>query len=348
MKNYNYIFIDTVNSSKRILGRSARDYVLREFDVSDSATVLDARDAGDLSLSVSDLLCADAVNVVLSLDMPLVSKITVERLLRRIRANGVKSVRLGASDSISRIVVGREEHDGFFCNDEDFFTIDSAKSYSLVYTLLKDRIADAHLARGVVIWDKSSVHIDDTVQIERGAEILPFSRLLGNSEVCEGAAVSASVVEDSKICAGARVELSHLAGSTVGARATVGPYARLRNAEVGEGCRIGDFVEVKASALCDGVKCAHLTYVGDAEVGEGTNIGCGTVFCNYDGKLKHRTSVGKGCFIGANTNLIAPLTVGDNAFIAAGTTVSRDVEDGTFTIGRVRQTSKQTKEGGAK
>ena len=121
------------------------------------------------------------------------------------------------------------------------------------------------------------------------------------------------------------------------ARASVGPYARLRRATIGEDCRVGDFVEVKNSTLENGVKAAHLSYIGDAAVGERTNVGCGTVFCNYDGKTKHKTTVGCDCFIGANTNLVAPLVVGDKAFIAAGTTVTRDVDEKTFTIGRVRQ-----------
>ena len=144
-----------------------------------------------------------------------------------------------------------------------------------------------------------------------------------------------SIVEN-----GASVEMSHIVDSCVRAGATVGPFARLRGAQVGEKCRIGDFVEIKASKLGNGVKASHLSYVGDAEVGDGTNVGCGTVFCNYDGKDKHRTTVGSGCFIGANTNLIAPVVVGDNSFIAAGTTVTRDVEECSFTIGRVRQDTK--------
>ena len=127
------------------------------------------------------------------------------------------------------------------------------------------------------------------------------------------------------------------------AGASVGPYARLRGADVGEGCRIGDFVEVKASKLGGGVKAAHLAYIGDASVGEGTNIGCGSVFCNFDGKSKHSTRVGKNCFIGANANLVAPISVGDGAFIAAGTTLTEDVADNTFTVGRVRQNTKNKK-----
>lgn len=169
---------------------------------------------------------------------------------------------------------------------------------------------------------------------------MPFTRIVGASEVFSGAVVAGSYIEDSVIGRGASVTMSHIVGSTVGAGCSVGPFARLRGAECGATCRIGDFVEVKNSVLGDGVKSAHLAYIGDADVGDGTNVGCGTVFCNYDGKRKHRTEVGKGCFLGANVNLIAPVSVGDGAFVAAGTTVTDDVEDEAFVIGRSRQLSK--------
>lgn len=187
--------------------------------------------------------------------------------------------------------------------------------------------------------DKNTTFIDDTVNIESGVVILPYTRIEGESVLMNGAKVAGSYIKDSVID-GASVEYSYLACSHVHARATVGPFARLRGATIGNDCRVGDFVEVKASTLREGVKASHLTYIGDADVGERTNVGCGSVFCNYDGVDKHKTTVGCNCFIGANTNLIAPVVVGDNAFIAAGTTVTRDIEDGSFTIGRVRQDTK--------
>ena len=208
-----------------------------------------------------------------------------------------------------------------------------------MYNLLKDAILDDFLSRGVRILDKNTTFIDDTVNIESGVVILPYTRIEGESVLMNGAKVAGSYVKDSVID-GASVEYSYLACSHVHARATVGPFARLRGATIGNDCRVGDFVEVKASTLREGVKASHLTYIGDADVGERTNVGCGSVFCNYDGVDKHKTTVGCNCFIGANTNLIAPVVVGDNAFIAAGTTVTRDIEDGSFTIGRVRQDTK--------
>lgn len=223
--------------------------------------------------------------------------------------------------------------------ERGFLKIDDAKSYNIVYNLLKDEILDGLLQNGVNIIDKATTFIDDTVSVERGVTIKPFCTIEGESAILAHSTIFASHIRDS-VVDGADVNCSHIVCSHVHARATVGPFARLSHAVIDEGCRVGDFVEVKASRLRDGVKCAHLSYVGDADVGERTNVGCGTVFCNYDGREKHKTTVGAECFLGANTNLIAPLVVGDHAFIAAGTTVTRDVENGSFTIGRVRQDTK--------
>lgn len=346
MENYGYIFVDTPNSSAKILGREARQYVLGEF-VGEEHVLIEAATRSEdwreqAEKQISEHLKADTVNVVLTLDMPLVRKENIPKIVRKMRSDGINSLRLGRG-GLSRIVIGDREERGVFWTDEDFFVTDSAKNFNLVYNALKHRILQRHLEAGVVIYDTATVFIDDTVSIESGAQILPFTRLLGDTHIESGASVSASYVRDSYIAQFAEIENSHIVDSRVCARATVGPFARLRGARIGEGCRIGDFVEVKASELASGVKCAHLSYIGDAEVGSATNVGCGTVFCNYDGKNKNRTKVGSGCFIGANTNLIAPLSVGDNAFIAAGTTVDKDVSDGIFAIGRVRQENKNRK-----
>ena len=114
---------------------------------------------------------------------------------------------------------------------------------------------------------------------------------------------------------------------------------------MGDNCRVGNYVEIKRSILHDGVKAAHLSYIGDADVGARTNIGCGVIFVNFDGKLKHRASVGEDCFIGCNANLVAPLTVGKGCFIACGTTVDKDMPDGAFSIGRSYLTVKEGKAG---
>ncbi len=137
---------------------------------------------------------------------------------------------------------------------------------------------------------------------------------------------------------------SHLEGCVVRSGAIIGPYARLRpGADIGENVHIGNFVEVKAAKLGKGVKANHLTYLGDSEIGPGTNIGAGTITCNYDGKAKHRTKIGANAFIGSNTALVAPVSVGDGALIAAGSVINQDVPDGALALGRARQVTKPWK-----
>jgi bifunctional N-acetylglucosamine-1-phosphate-uridyltransferase/glucosamine-1-phosphate-acetyltransferase GlmU-like protein len=135
---------------------------------------------------------------------------------------------------------------------------------------------------------------------------------------------------------------SNLSDCNIARHCSVGPFATLRGgANIGSGCRIGDYVEIKKSVLKDGVKAAHLAYIGDAEIGKKTNIGCGTVFANYNGKIKQKTVVGENVFIGANTNLVAPLSVGGNSFIAAGSTITENIPENSFAIARERQITKK-------
>lgn len=345
-----------------MLGRSAREYVTMAFltagavcrtehtdserlsrgalgsDVVENCQGRDALRIGGMELSVDftdePSLSPDAVNVVLYDDMPLISPEIVIRYARVMLSRGLGHLRLGEGAYICR---GSASDEGVFVKDEAFLRLGDAKSYNMVYNCLKERIIERHLAAGVYILDSSTVFIDDTVVIEPGARILPFCRFEGTTRVETEAVASATFARDSVIEREATVEYSYLTDSCVHSFATVGPFARLRGAEIGERCRIGDFVEIKASKLFEGVKAAHLAYIGDAEVGDSTNVGCGAVFCNYDGKLKHPTKVGSRCFIGANTNLVAPVTVGDGAYIAAGTTVTQDIPKSHFAIGRSRQ-----------
>ncbi len=141
---------------------------------------------------------------------------------------------------------------------------------------------------------------------------------------------------------GARIRaFSHLEGCHVSAGAVIGPYARLRpGAEIGNDARIGNFVEVKEAQIGEGAKVNHLSYIGDATVGEGSNIGAGTVTCNYDGVMKHRTTIGRNAFIGSDTMLVAPVTVGHNAMTASGSVITEDIPDGALAIGRAKQVTK--------
>ncbi len=185
----------------------------------------------------------------------------------------------------------------------------------------------------------SGVLVERTVRLERGAYISGPAYILGVSTVSAGARILPfSYVEDSFIGEYAEVRASTVNSSCIGRHSTVGPYAYLRQgADVGEDCRIGDFVEVKNSIIGAQTKAAHHAYIGDADIGRRVNIGCGTVFCNYDGNKKVGSKVGDGCFIGGNCNIVAPVNIGAGAYVAAGTTVTRDLEGGDFCIGRQRE-----------
>lgn len=192
---------------------------------------------------------------------------------------------------------------------------------------------------GYKIISPETVTIEPDAYIGDGAVIFSNNYIGAGCFVGDGAVLYPNnILENSYIGAGAQITASVLRGAHVGENAQVGPFANLRQgAVVGENCRVGDFVELKNCIVGKNTKISHLAYAGDAEIGENCNIGCGVIFCNYDGTNKNRTKVGNDCFIGSNVNLIAPLSVGDGSYVAAGTTVTKDVPARSFVIGRVRQ-----------
>ncbi len=205
---------------------------------------------------------------------------------------------------------------------------------------LRRRINRNLMLSGVTIIDPDSTYIDAGVSIGQDAVVYPGVTLEGKTIIGEGAVLyPGSRIADSTIGALTKVQNSVVLNSSVGENSTIGPYAYLRPGSiVGNGCRVGDFVEVKNSVIRDGAKVSHLSYIGDGEIGEKSNIGCGVVFVNYDGKKKSKTIVGKNAFVGCNANLVAPVTVGDGAYIAAGSTVTKDVQEDALCIARSRQT----------
>lgn len=203
----------------------------------------------------------------------------------------------------------------------------------LIFFSRRDAVAE------YTVISPATVTIADTVRIGAGAVIYPNNHIFGDTTIGAGAVLLPNnIIEDSIIGEDARIEASVLRGARVGKGASIGPFSNLRaGAVIGEYCRVGDFVEIKNASLGAGSKVSHLTYVGDADLGADCNVGCGVVFCNYDGVQKRRSRAGDGCFIGSNANIIAPVTLGDGCYIAAGTTVARDVPAGAFVIGRSRQ-----------
>lgn len=198
------------------------------------------------------------------------------------------------------------------------------------------------VASGVVLLDPERTYVEDTVRVEPGVILFPGTYLCGETTVAEDCTIGPDCwIEDSVIDAECVVRYSVIESAHVRTRVRVGPYAHLRaGADVGPEARIGNFVEIKNARLERGVKAGHLAYLGDAEVGEGANLGAGTITCNYDGTAKHRTVIEKGAFIGSNAALVAPVTIGEGAFVAAGSTITADVPPSNVAFGRARQINK--------
>ena len=209
-------------------------------------------------------------------------------------------------------------------------------------TILFRRIAERLGKEGVTV--RGDARIDDTVEVEPDAVIEPAVRLRGKSVVRRGAILDVGVVvTDSEIGEQALVKpYSVITESRVGHAAQIGPFAHLRpGSQIDEEAHIGNFVETKKTRVRRGAKANHLAYLGDGDVGEKANVGAGTIFCNYDGFSKHQTVIGEGAFIGSDTQLVAPVNIGKNAYVATGTTVTKDVPDEALAVGRARQENKE-------
>ena len=199
------------------------------------------------------------------------------------------------------------------------------------------------LAVGVEIEDPATTHVGPEVEVEAGARLRPFTMLEGRTRVGQGAVIGPFVrLVDVEVGAGAQV-LDHclLRESVVESGASVGPFTHVRpQSRIGAGARVGNFVELKKTDLGEESSAAHLTYLGDATVGPGVTLGAGTITCNYDGIRKHPTRIEAGSFVGSNSILVAPVTVGEGAYVAAGSTITRDVPQDALAVGRARQATK--------
>lgn len=221
--------------------------------------------------------------------------------------------------------------------------IEDLNGFYAVSKILSLRHNARLMKEGVIIEDCATAFIDKSCRIEKGAVISAFNVIKGETVIKSGAKLYPyNSVESSVIGENCSVRASTLNCCSIEKGTVVGPYAYLRpGTKVGSGCRIGDFVEIKNANIGDGTKVSHLAYVGDADIGENCNIGCGTVFANYNGKEKFRSVVGDGVFIGCNSNIVAPVAIGDGCYIAAGTTLCENMKENGFAIGRSRCTIKE-------
>ncbi len=211
--------------------------------------------------------------------------------------------------------------------EDDVRGINTKAQLAETEAVLQKRLRAAALEAGVTMIAPETVFLSADTKLAGDVTIEPYVIFGAGVTVESGAVIHA---------------FSHLAGAHVGEGASIGPFARLRpGARIGKGARVGNYVEVKEAVMEAGAKANHLAYIGDGHVGEGANIGAGTIFCNYDGASKSRTEVGKGAFIGSNSALVAPVSVGDGAYVGSGSVITENVPADSLALGRVRQVIKE-------
>jgi bifunctional UDP-N-acetylglucosamine pyrophosphorylase / glucosamine-1-phosphate N-acetyltransferase len=209
---------------------------------------------------------------------------------------------------------------------------------------LRAKSASRLMAQGVTIFRPETCVIDSDVQIGPDTVIEPYVQLLGNTRIGSDCLIrSSTVIENSTIADGVLIRQSCIVTeSTISSGSKIGPFAHLRpGSEIGEDAHVGNFVETKKARLGKGAKANHLTYIGDADIGAGTNIGAGVITCNYDGVHKHRTIIGENAFVGSDSTLVAPVAIGDGAYIGAGSCITRDVPADALAVARGRQVTKE-------
>ena len=227
-------------------------------------------------------------------------------------------------------------------NSEELMGINNRKELAKANKIMRFKILDKLMFEGVTIIDPSQTYIDADVVIGKDTIIYPGCTIEKGSKIGENCSIGPnSCVSSSEIGNDVIIEYSVVRESKVGDNTTIGPFANIRPGNVlGKNIRIGDFVELKKSEIGDGAKISHLAYVGDAQIGENTNIGAGVIIVNYDGFSKYITRIGDNSFVGCNSNLISPVDIGDDAYIAAGSTITSDVPKKALSIARSRQVNK--------
>jgi bifunctional UDP-N-acetylglucosamine pyrophosphorylase/glucosamine-1-phosphate N-acetyltransferase len=229
-------------------------------------------------------------------------------------------------------------------DSQELLGINTRVELAAVDKTFRERKVRELMMQGVTIEKPETVTVDCAVRIGADSIVGPFTHILGKTEIGEDSRIGAcSIIENSKLADRVHVApFTSIVDSQVDADAQIGPFSRLRPGNrVGAGAHIGNFVELKNTRLGAGAKASHLAYLGDAEIGDKTNIGAGTITCNYDGAQKHRTQIGKEVFVGSNSTLVAPIEIGDESYIGAGSVITDPVPKDALALGRARQVVKE-------
>lgn len=261
-------------------------------------------------------------------------------LARQISADNVQGEHY-LTDVIEMMVARGERVEALVVDDpQEIAGINDRRQLAEAERVLRDRVRERLMVAGVTLVDPATIYIDDAVTIGSDTTVWPCSFVLGDTEIGSGCTIGPhATLQHCRV--GDRVQILHgslVRDSQVGDEAMIGPFAHVRqDSRLGERARAASYVELKNAEIKQATKITHFSYVGDAEVGPEANVGAGAVTCNYDGFRKHRTAIGKGAFIGTNASLVAPLTIGDGAYVAAGSTITEDVPAGALAVGRTKQ-----------
>ncbi|OFI06582.1 bifunctional protein GlmU [Clostridium acetireducens DSM 10703] len=301
-------------------------------DNSEVQKIVEHKDCSEEELNINEInsgmYCFDIESLISSL-----SKINNDNAQEEYYLTDVIEILKNENKKLGAISVPFEETMG----------VNSRLQLSQAEKIMRKRINEMHMNNGVTIINPESTYIECRVKIEQDTIIYPGNVIQGNTLIKKNCVLYPnSRIKDSTIGENSTIQSSVILDSHVGNNTTVGPFAYIRpESIIGNNVRIGDFVEIKKSSIGDGTKVSHLTYIGDAEIGNECNFGCGTVVVNYDGKVKTKTIVGDNSFIGCNTNLISPVKVNNDTYIAAGSTITDDVPKGALAIARAKQVNKE-------
>ncbi len=245
----------------------------------------------------------------------------------------------GRAAAVAAALRSGGDYDGLEVIQTMYPSATGCESLHSLQEVIRHKINSQHMHDGVYLHDPRTTFISPRARIAPGCSILPGCQIFGKSRIGANSVIGPNCyLENAVLGEDVRVNASQIYDSTVGSKTTVGPFSYIRpGCEIGENVRIGDFVELKKSVIGRGTKVAHLTYIGDSEFGEDINVGCGVVTVNYDGKTKPKTVVESGSFIGCNVNLVAPVRVRRGAYVAAGSTITDDVEEDSLAIARAKQ-----------
>ncbi len=293
--------------------------------------IVEAKDAGPDTLKIREI----------NTGIYIVKAKVLNELLPQIQSNNAQK-EFYLTDLISLAVEADILVEGLKANARVALGVNNQKELSEATKLAFKRKAEQLMESGVMMIQPQTVYIEDTCTVAPAAMIYPNVFLRGQTSIGALSVIeSGCMITDAKIAENVHIKSGcYITSSTVASNTELGPYAHLRpGTEVGEDCKVGNFVEFKKVKFGKGAKAGHLTYLGDAEVGENTNIGCGTITCNYAvDKKKYVTKIGKDVFVGSDTQFIAPITIGDGSYIGSGSTITKDVPPGSLAVSRAKQT----------